>query len=143
MALAFPEGVLAALRRDFQKVGRNRYPLPHALAGVVVILGAVVGMEPVAPDLIAANAGNHWATDQNDHQKSAKRAAAALLPVPRRAAPGEERATGFTCMAQAARAVVYRQVVVSRIMPMNNATGITEAERGLLKQWFEAGVKTP
>ena len=28
-------------------------------------------------------------------------------------------------MAQAARAVVYRQVVVSRIMPMNTTAGIT------------------
>lgn len=125
VALAFPEGVLAALRRGFQKVGRNRYPLPHALAGVVVILGAVVWMKPVAPDLIAVNAGNHWATGQNDHQKSAKRAAAALLPVPRRAAPDKERATGFTCIAQAVRAVVYQHVVVSRIMLMNTTAGIT------------------
>ena len=38
---------------------------------------------------------------------------------------------------------IYQQVVVTRLMPMNNATGITEAERQLLKQWFEAGAKTP
>ena len=37
---------------------------------------------------------------------------------------------------------VYQQVVVTKIMPMNNATGITEAERGLIKQWFDAGAKT-
>ena len=36
-------------------------------------------------------------------------------------------------------AAVYQQAVVAKTMPMNNATGITEAERGLLKQWFEAG----
>jgi uncharacterized membrane protein len=29
--------------------------------------------------------------------------------------------------------------VVSRIMPMNNATGITEAERTLVKRWYEGG----
>ena len=29
---------------------------------------------------------------------------------------------------------IYQQVVVMRLMPMNNSTGITEAERGLLKQ---------
>jgi uncharacterized membrane protein len=33
---------------------------------------------------------------------------------------------------------IYQQAVVLRLMPMNNATGITEAERGLLKRWFEA-----
>ena len=34
---------------------------------------------------------------------------------------------------------IYQQVVVSRAMPMNNSTGLTEAERQLVKQWFEAG----
>jgi len=27
-------------------------------------------------------------------------------------------------------------------MPMNNATGITDAERQAVKRWFEAGAKT-
>ena len=34
---------------------------------------------------------------------------------------------------------IYQQVVVTRLMPMNNATGITEAERALIAQWFQAG----
>ena len=37
--------------------------------------------------------------------------------------------------------LIYQQAVVMRIMPMNNATGITEAERALLGRWFEAGAK--
>ena len=28
-------------------------------------------------------------------------------------------------------------------MPMNNATGITEAERALIGQWFQGGAVTP
>ena len=36
---------------------------------------------------------------------------------------------------------IYQQVVVTRIMPMNNATGISEVERQFIKQWFEAGAK--
>jgi uncharacterized membrane protein len=36
---------------------------------------------------------------------------------------------------------IYQNVVVTRIMPMNNATGITDAERNLIKAWFEAGAK--
>jgi uncharacterized membrane protein len=36
---------------------------------------------------------------------------------------------------------MYQQVVVTKIMPMNNATGITDAERALIKQWFESGAK--
>ena len=33
---------------------------------------------------------------------------------------------------------VYQQTVVLRLMPMNNATGITEAERSIVQHWFEA-----
>jgi uncharacterized membrane protein len=36
---------------------------------------------------------------------------------------------------------VYQQVVVTRQMPMNNATGITEAERATIGRWFQAGAK--
>jgi uncharacterized membrane protein len=34
---------------------------------------------------------------------------------------------------------VYQQVVVLKLMPMNNATQITDAERALIQRWFEAG----
>ncbi|HWK85013.1 MAG TPA: urate hydroxylase PuuD [Caldimonas sp.] len=34
---------------------------------------------------------------------------------------------------------VYQQAVVLKLMPMNNATQITGAERALLGRWFEAG----
>ena len=36
---------------------------------------------------------------------------------------------------------VYQQVVVTRLMPMNNATAITDAERALIGRWFEQGAK--
>jgi uncharacterized membrane protein len=37
---------------------------------------------------------------------------------------------------------VHQQVVTLRQMPLNNATGMTDAERDLLKRWFEAGAST-
>ena len=37
---------------------------------------------------------------------------------------------------------VHQQVVMLRQMPLNNATGMTDAERNLLKRWFEAGAPT-
>jgi uncharacterized membrane protein len=37
---------------------------------------------------------------------------------------------------------LYQQVVVTKQMPMNNATGITDAERATIAQWFQAGAKT-
>jgi uncharacterized membrane protein len=37
---------------------------------------------------------------------------------------------------------VYQQAVVLKLMPMNNATQITDAERALIGRWFNAGAKT-
>jgi len=34
---------------------------------------------------------------------------------------------------------VYQQVAVLKLMPLNNATQMTDAERALVKRWFEAG----
>jgi uncharacterized membrane protein len=34
---------------------------------------------------------------------------------------------------------VYQQAVVTKQMPMNNATGITDGERALIARWFEGG----
>jgi uncharacterized membrane protein len=38
--------------------------------------------------------------------------------------------------------LIYQQVVVSRVMPMNNATQITEAERTLIHNWVLSGAAT-
>jgi uncharacterized membrane protein len=38
---------------------------------------------------------------------------------------------------------VYQQVVVQKLMPMNNSTQITDAERATIKRWFEAGAAVP
>jgi uncharacterized membrane protein len=38
---------------------------------------------------------------------------------------------------------IYQQVVVTKQMPMNNATGITDAERALIAQWYAAGAAVP
>jgi uncharacterized membrane protein len=37
---------------------------------------------------------------------------------------------------------MYQQVVVLKLMPLSNATQITDDERALIKRWFEAGAKT-
>jgi uncharacterized membrane protein len=39
-------------------------------------------------------------------------------------------------------AMVYQQVVVTRQMPMNNSTGITEEERLMIKNWYQNGAPT-
>ena len=45
-------------------------------------------------------------------------------------------------LAQQHAQAVYPPVVVQKLMPMNNATGMADAERALVKRWFEAGAPT-
>ena len=35
--------------------------------------------------------------------------------------------------------LIYQQVVLQKLMPMNNATQMTEAERALVARWYQAG----
>ncbi|MBV7453454.1 urate hydroxylase PuuD [Acidovorax sp. sif1233] len=152
----------AAIRQFFvmrhgHKLGRNGNPLPYALVGVVVIVGVIAWMRPApvaapaapvagsAPVSGAAGAGGQSAGGQNDY--------ASLQPVLAQRCymcHGEQvqmknlRLDAPDSVKQHAQAV-YQQVVVQKLMPMNNATGMTDAERGLVKRWFEAGaaVGTP
>ena len=36
---------------------------------------------------------------------------------------------------------IYQQTVATKVMPLNNATGMTDAERALIGQWFQEGAK--
>ncbi|MFA5682503.1 MAG: hypothetical protein WC999_14290, partial [Hydrogenophaga sp.] len=36
---------------------------------------------------------------------------------------------------------VYQQVVVQKLMPLNNATGLTDEERALFDKWFRDGAR--
>ena len=132
------------LRHGF-KLGRNRHPWPYALAGVVALVVLIVWLKPVpqvaanATKIVASNIAPTGARGQIGYKD--------LQPVL------EQRC--YMCHGaqvqmknvrldspqslQLNAQTVYQQVVVTKLMPMNNATGITDAERGLVKQWFESG----
>ena len=63
----------------------------------------------------------------------------ALRDVPQRAAAAEERALHTPELIKQHAQTVYQQAVVLKMMPLNNATQITDDERALIKRWFEAG----
>jgi len=133
----------AAIRQFFvlrhgYKLGRNRHPLGYALAGVAVIIGVIVWMKP-APTAAAAPAAISSSAGYDKVQ--------AILALRCYQCHGEQvqmknvRLDSPAALKQHA-SQVYQQAVVTRLMPMNNATGITEAERQVIKSWFDAGAKT-
>ena len=110
--------------------------------GVLVIIGAIVWMKPAAPNLIAGYADNTGASGINGYQQVRNVLEQRCYPCHGAQLQMKNvRLDSPQLLKQHAQAI-YQQVVVTRLMPMNNATGITEAERGLLKQWFEAGAQT-
>ena len=139
----------AAIRQFFvmrhgYKLGRHGNPLVYGLAGVAVIVGAIVWLRPVATPAVLvpvqqAAALAATGADQANYQKLQ-----IVLQQRCYACHGEQvqmknvRLDSASLVKQQAQSI-YQQVVVSRAMPMNNSTGLTEAERQLVKQWFEAG----
>ena len=144
----------AAIRQFFvlrhgYKLGRNRHPVGYALVGCAVIVGVVVWLKP-APTAVTSSAINSGANSariqgaigQNDYKKVAE-----IIANRCYACHGTHvqmknvRLDSPTLIKQHAPSI-YQQVVVSKLMPMNNSTGVTDEERAQIKQWFEAGAKT-
>jgi len=143
----------AAIRQFFVmrhgwKLGRNRNPIGYALVGLVAIAGAVVWMKPApqpavvaaapstaGPAAAAATAGPGYAEVQKVLEQRCYLCHGAQMQMKnvRLDSPASVK-----LHAQA----VYQQAVVTRIMPMGNATNITDAERALIGQWFQAGAQT-
>jgi uncharacterized membrane protein len=129
--------------------GRARHPWPWALLGVLVIAAVVVALKPNAAKNTAASAMNTGDTGQNSSKIGSKIAYAELQTV---LVPRCIQCHGAGVQMKNVRLdspgavklhaqAIYLQAVVTKQMPMNNATGITEAERALIKQWFEGGAK--
>ncbi len=132
----------AAIRQFFVlrhgwKLGRNKHPAPYAVVGVVVILGFIAWMAP-APSRTASSAPAATTPTLADVR--------AIVNQRCLQCHGEQvqmkgvrldSEEGLRKNAQA----VYQQVVVTRLMPMNNSTQITEEERARIGAWFSAGAR--
>ena len=120
----------------------RRTPWEHAVAGTAIIVGLALWLAPAAPTA----------------EQKARRQAAAGQPVTMAQLQPVIEQRCVTChnaqvatknvalhtpdaLRQHAQAV-YQQTVVLKLMPMNNATGITDDERDLIRRWFEAGART-
>jgi uncharacterized membrane protein len=135
----------AAIRQFFvarhgYRLGRCAHPWPYAAVGVALVGAVIVGIRPAAPQAGAAG----------DTPVAHVEPAQVLAVVQQRCVQchGEALASkgvrldSASALAQHAQAV-YQQVVVTRQMPINNATGLTEAERALVAAWWRAGAPLP
>jgi uncharacterized membrane protein len=130
----------AAIRQFFVlrhgwKLGRNRHPAPYALVGVSVIVAVAWWLRPApaAPAAAQPAAVSTAQVRQVIEQRCLMCHGAQVQMKNVRLDTNEGLARNA--------AGVHQQVVVTRLMPMNNSTGITEAERALIGQWFQQGAR--
>jgi uncharacterized membrane protein len=121
--------------------GRARNPLHWALAGVVLLAGVIVWLQPGATKNIATQSINTPANASFDSNNQLTQVQAVInqrCVMCHNAQVQMKNVRLDSVQAiQAQAQSIYQQAVVQKLMPMNNATGITEAERALLKTWFE------
>ena len=135
----------AAIRQFFvmrhgYKIGRNPHPLPYALVGVAVIVGVIVWLRPAPQPAVAAAAQPAAAAPvaYADVQKVLEQRC--YMCHGAQVQMKNVRLDTPQALKQHAQAV-YQQAVVTKVMPMNNSTGITDAERALIGRWFQAGAR--
>lgn len=128
----------AAIRQFFvarhgYKLGRNANPLPYAIAGLLVLLGLIAWMrpEPAVP-AAALSAPASFANVQQVLEQRCYSCHGAQVQM-------KNLRFDTAAAVQHNAQNIYQQVVVQKLMPLNNATGMTEAERALLQSWYQGG----
>jgi uncharacterized membrane protein len=135
------------VQRHGYHLGRASNPWPWAAAGVALLAGVIFALRPVATDTtksIAPRADSMPATGLKASENAGFKQLQAVLQERCIQCHGAQlqmknvRLDSPEQIKLHAQAV-YQQVVVTKQMPMNNATQITDAERALVGEWFKAG----
>ena len=137
------------LRHGF-KLGRNANPLAYALVGVAVILAMIVWLRPQPDSSGSSGATNSGAMNVGGESATSQIGYKTLQTVLQQRCYlcHGERVQMKNVRLDSPQSVklhaqgIYQQAVITKIMPMGNATGITAAERQLIAQWFESGAST-
>ena len=133
----------AAIRQFFVvrhrfKLGHAKNPLPYAMAGMAVLGLTIVWMKPApvaAPVASAAPVTVSFADVQKVLEQRCTICHGAAV---------QQKNLRVDLPAQVAQHAqnIYQQVVATKVMPLGNATQMTDAERALIAQWYQAGAKT-
>ena len=129
----------AAIRQFFVmrhgwKLGRNGHPAGYALAGLAVIVGVAFWLQPAPSSNAAIPAVPDYTALRPMLEQRCYQCHGAQVQMK------NVRLDSPAALKQHAQAV-YQHTVVGKTMPLNNATGMTDAERALVARWFQAGAK--
>jgi uncharacterized membrane protein len=127
--------------RHGYKLGRNKNPVAYAAVGAVLLLAVIVAMAPAPKSAYTPVGGGQAASVPTTVGYAQVKV---VLEQRCYTCHGEQVQMKNIRLDQPDQLkthtqAVYQQVVVTKQMPMNNATGITDDERALVARWFEAG----
>jgi uncharacterized membrane protein len=113
--------------------GRAKNPFAWAVVGSLVIVAVIIALAPrpsktVATPKASSNVNINISSIIEQRCAMCHNAQVQMKNV-RLDSPELQRAQALA---------IYQQVVVQRLMPMNNSTGITEEERAQIKLWYES-----
>ncbi|WP_298933984.1 urate hydroxylase PuuD [uncultured Ramlibacter sp.] len=134
----------AAIRQFFvmrhgHKLGRNGNPLPYALVGIAVIIATIVWLKPSAPDSIASQVQSTGAGAESGFKSVQTVLEQRCYACHGAQVQMKNLRLDSPALAKQHAQNIYQQAVVTKVMPLNNATGITDAERAVIGRWFQAG----
>ncbi len=139
----------AAIRQYFvlrhgYKLGRHKNPMPYAVFGVLLLLATIVALAPAPRAAATASAPAVAGQPSSAGVAGAHAQVQAVLAQRCFSCHGEALQMKNIRLdtpdqLKAHALAVYQQAVVTKQMPMNNATGITDDERAVIQRWFEAG----
>ncbi len=112
-----------------------RPPWAYAAAGTVLLMAMVVAMAPAPPSAAARAAAVAPVTFTQVRAVIEQRCVMCHNAQLQSKNVALDTPELIALHAQA----VYQQAAVLKLMPMNNATQITDGERALIQRWFEAG----
>jgi uncharacterized membrane protein len=126
------------VQRHAYHLGRASNPWPFAAVGCALIFGVIYAMKPEpvpamestavsAPAAVVTFAKVKPVLEQRCYMCHGETAQMKGIRL--------DQSAAVKLNAQS----IFQQVSVTRQMPMNNATQITEEERTLIKRWYEAG----
>ncbi|GAB3191009.1 urate hydroxylase PuuD [Hydrogenophaga aquatica] len=121
-------------RHKAHVLGR-RTPWEHAVAGTVVLVGMAVWLAPAAPSPEARAAASQPVAFAQVQSVIEQRCAMCH----NEALPSKGVALHTPELVKQHAQAIYQQASVLKLMPLNNATQITEDERALIKRWFDQG----
>jgi len=120
-------------------LGKSRHPWPYFAAGIVLIIAAMVVAAPHTPPLGASNPSMTLASKADTLSELRGVLQAHCIQCHGPSVQLKNVRLDSTEDLKRHALSVYQQVVVQKLMPINNVTKMTDEERAVVAAWFKAG----